>query len=158
MQYDTVARASEALSLNIEDLDRANKEAVIIGKGGNAERISWASLTARLLARVITRRTSGPLFIGDRQPEPQPKPTSAPHRPSPTVLPPSRTALRQRAGQVPGLNHLRSSLSVISRPILRRIVLGSRAVRLRSLDGRALPGVGRPRLEPAVLRQLAQRW
>ena len=49
MLYETAARASELLSLNIEDLDLANKEAVIIGKGGDAQRISWSSLTARLL-------------------------------------------------------------------------------------------------------------
>ncbi len=77
MLYETAARASELLSLNIEDLDLANKEAVIIGKGGDAERISWASLTARFLPRVITRRSSGPLFIGDRRPGPARTPAEA---------------------------------------------------------------------------------
>ena len=77
MLYETAARASELLSLNIENLDLANKEAVIIGKGGDAQRISWSSLTARLLPRVITQRTSGPLFIGDRRPGPARTPAEA---------------------------------------------------------------------------------
>ena len=68
MAYDTAARADELLNLNIDHLDIANREAVIIGKGGNAERIYWSSTTARLLPRLIAGRTTGPLFIGDRRP------------------------------------------------------------------------------------------
>lgn len=68
MLYDTAARANELLLLNIEDLDPANKEAVVIGKGGNAEYISWSSLTARRLPSVIGTRTSGPLFVAHRLP------------------------------------------------------------------------------------------
>lgn len=72
MAYDTAARADELLGLNIENIDTANREAVIIGKGGNAERIYWSSTTARLLPRLLTHklqpRVSGPLFIGDRRP------------------------------------------------------------------------------------------
>lgn len=68
MLYDTAARANELLLINIEDLDLANKEAVVIGKGGNAEHISWSSLTARRLPGVIAKRRKGPLFISNRRP------------------------------------------------------------------------------------------
>ena len=68
MAYDTAARANELLSLNIENMAIENREAVIIGKGGSAERIYWTSTTARLLPHIINGRTKGPLFIGDRKP------------------------------------------------------------------------------------------
>jgi len=68
MLYDTAARANELLLLDIEDLDLANKEAVITGKGGNAEHIHWSSLTAGRLPGIIAKRSSGPLFIANRKP------------------------------------------------------------------------------------------
>jgi len=68
MLYDTAARANELLLVNIEDLDLANHEAMVIGKGGNAEYVSWSSLTARRLPHVIANRTHGPLFISSRRP------------------------------------------------------------------------------------------
>ncbi len=68
MLYDTAARANELLLINIEDLDLANKEAIVIGKGGNAEHVNWSSLTARRLPSVIAKRTKGPLFIANRRP------------------------------------------------------------------------------------------
>ena len=75
MLYDTAARADEILSLNVEDLDLANKEAIVRAKGGNAETIYWSSLTARLLPRVLNKpvlrggkRASGPLFLTSRRP------------------------------------------------------------------------------------------
>ena len=57
MAYDTAARANELLSLNIENIQIENREAVIVGKGGSAERIYWTSTTARLLPRIINGRT-----------------------------------------------------------------------------------------------------
>ncbi|MCP4968388.1 MAG: tyrosine-type recombinase/integrase [bacterium] len=68
MAYETAARSAELLGLDIEHLDPANKEAVVIGKGGSAERVYWASGTARLLHRLITGRTAGPVFVTDRLP------------------------------------------------------------------------------------------
>jgi integrase/recombinase XerD len=66
--YETAARASEALSLNVEDLDLANHSADLVGKGGHRAFPIWQTGTARLLPRVICGRTHGPLFIGDRRP------------------------------------------------------------------------------------------
>ena len=47
MLYDSAARASEILNLDIEDLDVSNRSAVVIGKGGDAQRVYWTSATAR---------------------------------------------------------------------------------------------------------------
>lgn len=63
MLYDTAARANELLSLDVPDLDQKTRQAVIVGKGGSAERIYWTSATARLLTRYLTGRTTGPLFL-----------------------------------------------------------------------------------------------
>lgn len=68
MAYETAARSGELLGLDIEDLDISNKEAVVTGKGGSAERIYWASGTARLLHRLIANRTTGPVFLTHRRP------------------------------------------------------------------------------------------
>jgi len=68
MLYSSAARAEEILSLNIEDLDLPNKQARVIGKGGNAEIIHWQSGTAHLLPRLIAGRPWGPLFLADRLP------------------------------------------------------------------------------------------
>jgi integrase len=68
MAYDTAARADELLGLNIDNIDLADRGAIIIGKGGSAERIFWSSITARRLPRLINGRTTGPLFVGDRKP------------------------------------------------------------------------------------------
>ena len=68
MAYDTAARADELLGLDVGNIDLADRSAVIIGKGGSAERIFWSSITARRLPRLINGRTTGPLFVGDRKP------------------------------------------------------------------------------------------
>jgi integrase len=66
--YETAARTSEALKLDVDDLDLANKRARIVAKGGAVEFIHWQTPTARLLARLVAGRTSGPVFLADRAP------------------------------------------------------------------------------------------
>lgn len=68
MLYETAGRASEVLSLNVEDLDPAERCATVVGKGGGVEYLHWATGTARLLPRYLSDRTSGPLFLADRPP------------------------------------------------------------------------------------------
>jgi site-specific recombinase XerD len=68
MLYETAGRASEVLSLNVEDLDRAERCATVVGKGGGVEHLHWATGTARLLPRYLGDRTAGPLFLADRPP------------------------------------------------------------------------------------------
>ncbi len=71
--YDSAARASEVLGLDIGDLDVGRRRGTVIGKGGDAETIHWTAATAHMLpmlmrTRSLGRRTSGPLFISSRKP------------------------------------------------------------------------------------------
>ena len=63
MLYETAARASEVLALDVGDLDRARRRARIRSKGGNVDMVVWAAPTARLLGRYLTNRTTGPVFL-----------------------------------------------------------------------------------------------
>ena len=62
MLYETAARASEVLALNIEDLDLDARRAPIRSKGGDTEWTCWGSGTAHLLPRE--HRTSFQAGIG----------------------------------------------------------------------------------------------
>ena len=63
MLYETAARASEVLALDVEDLDRPQRRARVVSKGGNTDMVYWASPTARLVARYLAGRNIGPLFL-----------------------------------------------------------------------------------------------
>lgn len=79
MLYETAARASEVLSLDIEKLDLANRQAPIVVKGGNTRWITWGTDTARLLPRLIAGRQRGPLFLSEHRPGPHRLATTDPH-------------------------------------------------------------------------------
>jgi hypothetical protein len=66
--YETAARASEALNLDVGDFDLANKRARVVSKGGAVEWVHWQTPTARLLARLVAGRRSGPVFLSGRAP------------------------------------------------------------------------------------------
>jgi integrase len=70
MLYETTARASEVLALDIDDLDLEGRRARVTSKGGATEWIYWASGTAHLLPRLIRGRTRGPVFLSQRRPGP----------------------------------------------------------------------------------------
>lgn len=102
--YETAGRADEVLSLNVEDVDAANKWAVVISKGSDREFLHFQTGSARLLPRLIAGRRRGsswptvrPLPAGRRRP-----PTSA-RRPagpgSPTAAP--RSCSRPPAAAAP---------------------------------------------------------
>ncbi|MBB5085298.1 site-specific integrase [Nonomuraea endophytica] len=83
MLYETAARTSEILSLNVEDLDLDNRKAPLTSKGGDTEWIYWDAGTARLLPRLLRlpdghpdgpTRTRGPLFLANRRPAPARRP------------------------------------------------------------------------------------
>ena len=63
MLYETAARASEVLALDVGDLDRARRRARIRSKGGSTDMVVWAAPTARLLGRYLADRPTGPLFL-----------------------------------------------------------------------------------------------
>ena len=48
------------LSLDIADLDRANRRARTIGKGGKADDLLYDIRTARMLGQLLGRRHAGP--------------------------------------------------------------------------------------------------
>ena len=66
--YETAARASEILSLNVEDVDRDNRRAVVRSKGGDIDLLHFQTGSARLIPRLIAERARGPLFLTDRRP------------------------------------------------------------------------------------------
>ena len=68
MLYETAARASEVLSLDVDDLDLGERCARTVGKGGGVETLHWATGTARLLPRHLDGRAAGPLFLTERAP------------------------------------------------------------------------------------------
>lgn len=82
MLYETAARASEVLALNVEDLDLENRQAPIRSKGGAVQWVYWDTGTAHLLPRLLrlpdgTSRTRGPLFLSERKPPPARQPAAA---------------------------------------------------------------------------------
>jgi integrase len=64
--YETAARASEVLSINVEDLELDNKRVRVRSKGGDLDWLHFQTGSARLLPRLIAGRTRGPLFLTDR--------------------------------------------------------------------------------------------
>src|SRR3954468_2989215 len=68
--YESAARTEEALSLDITDLDTANRCAVVTRKGGARDVIVWQTRTARLLPRLLAGRRRGPVFLTDRAARP----------------------------------------------------------------------------------------
>jgi integrase len=66
--YETAARANELLALDVADLDLANRRAPVHSKGGAVEWVFWQTGSAQLLPRLLTGRTSGPVFLGGRRP------------------------------------------------------------------------------------------
>jgi integrase len=67
MLYETAARSSEVLALNIEDLDRRNRRSKVTRKGSAVDVIVWQTGTARLLPRLLDGRTRGPVFLTGRR-------------------------------------------------------------------------------------------
>lgn len=67
MLYATAARASEILGLDVEDLDREQRRARIRAKGGAIEYVYWDTRTARLLAKLVSGRKSGPVYLTERR-------------------------------------------------------------------------------------------
>ena len=76
MLYETTARASEILSLDIQDLELDARRARVVSKGGDTEYIYWVSGTAHLLPRLIRGRNSGPVFLSERRPGPARRPAA----------------------------------------------------------------------------------
>ena len=74
MLYESAARASEILALDIEDLDLDTRRAKVISKGGASEWVYWSSGTAQLLPRLLRGQSRGPVFLSERRPGPARRP------------------------------------------------------------------------------------
>jgi hypothetical protein len=82
MLYETAARASEVLALDVDDLDRRNRCAKVNRKGGAVDVIVWQTATAR----------SCPACSATAQPDLCSSPTAAPassYRPATSTRPPA---------------------------------------------------------------------
>ena len=75
MLYETAARASEVLALNIEDPGLDTRRAPIRSKG-DTEWICWGSGTAHLLPRLIRSRQAGAGVRLRAPPRPRPRPAA----------------------------------------------------------------------------------
>lgn len=56
MLYETAARVSDILALNVEDLDLEQRRAPVRSKGGDTEFVYWDTGTAPRLAASLIRR------------------------------------------------------------------------------------------------------
>ncbi|WP_246082814.1 site-specific integrase [Nonomuraea diastatica] len=65
--YESAARSSEVLGLDVDELDLRNRRAQVRRKGGAVDVIVWRTGTARLLPRLLDGRRSGPVFTTDRR-------------------------------------------------------------------------------------------
>jgi Phage integrase, N-terminal SAM-like domain len=70
--YESGAPVKAVLSLNVEDLDLADRRAHT-----SARRIGWRAASARLLAELVVGRSQGPVFLTDRVPGPGGQPADA---------------------------------------------------------------------------------
>ena len=61
--YETAARISEILRLDVEELDQAGKRARVIRKGSAVNVVTWRTRGAAVLAEYLDGRTHGPLFL-----------------------------------------------------------------------------------------------
>lgn len=65
--YDSASRAGAVLGLDVPDLDLANRQARARVKGGDIHLLHFQTGAARLLARLVAGRESGPVFLTERR-------------------------------------------------------------------------------------------
>jgi hypothetical protein len=123
MLYETAARASEVLALNVEDLDLGARRAPIRSKGGDTEWICRGPGTAHLLPRLLRGRRAGPVFLSGRRPARRPPARSQ----GPRALPPDATLRQHTPAGCPGREGLPSSRRrprCVPRPLRRGVPHG----------------------------------
>lgn len=74
MLYETAARASEILALDIADLDFDGRRAKVTSKGGATEWVYYSSGTTHLLPRLLRGRSRGSVFLSEGHPGPARRP------------------------------------------------------------------------------------
>ncbi|WP_344886633.1 site-specific integrase [Nonomuraea antimicrobica] len=98
MLYETAARASEILALNVEDLDLEHRRAPVRSKGSAVEWVYWDSGTAHLLPRLLRLpdgSTPHPRSAVPVRTPPRPRPPPGGRQPLPAHRPrPARLCAR----------------------------------------------------------------
>ena len=92
MLYETAARASEVLALDVEDLDRPQRRARVVSKGGNTDMVYWG-VAHRAAGRPLPRRPEHRAAVPHHRPLPQSPPPGVTSMPRP-ARPGSPTAPR----------------------------------------------------------------
>jgi integrase/recombinase XerC/integrase/recombinase XerD len=67
MLYETAARSSEVLALDVQDLDLRNRRVKVTRKGSAVDVIVWQTGTARPLPKLLNGRKKGPVFLTERR-------------------------------------------------------------------------------------------
>jgi len=65
--YDSASRADAVLGLDVPDLDLANRQARARVKGGDIHLLHFQTGAARLLAKLVSGREAGPVFLTERR-------------------------------------------------------------------------------------------
>jgi integrase len=65
--YDSASRAEAVLALDVPDLDLPNRQARARVKGGDIHLLHFQTGAARLLAKLVAGRESGPAFLTERR-------------------------------------------------------------------------------------------
>jgi integrase len=144
--YETAARASEVLSINVEDLELDNKRVRVRSKGGDTDWLHFQTGSARLLPRLIAGRTRGPLFLTDRAPVPARAPAAVDRCPDTGRARLSyrraEALFRQASGgwTLHQLRHLALTHLAEQNVSLPLLMAKSRHTSLRSLQRYARPG------------------
>lgn len=145
--YETGARASEVLNLNVEDLDLTTRRAHTVRKGGDRDVLHFQTGAARLLPKVINGRSAGPVFLTERAPIPSRAPALPDRDPSTGHARLSYRRAAETFSQASGgktLHQLRHSaithLAEAGVP-LPLLMAKSRHSSLRTLQRYARPGV-----------------
>jgi integrase len=68
LTYESAARAEQILTLEVPDLNLANKRGRTTAKGGDMQWLHWQAVTALLPPRLLGGRDRGPVFLADRRP------------------------------------------------------------------------------------------
>ena len=145
--YETAARATEALCLNVEGLDVPNRRAAIRGKNGEIDYLHWQTASGHLISRLIGGRTAGPVFITDRRASPSRAPAAGDVCPQTGRARLSYRRARELFAAASGgwtLHQLRhSALTHLAEEnvSLALLMAKSRHTSLRSLQKYARPGV-----------------
>jgi integrase len=166
--YETAARISEALSINVEDLELDNKRVRGALQGRRPRLALLPDRLARLLPRLIAEHTRGPLFLADCALVPARTPATVDHCPDTGRARLATAAPRRCSGKFPAggrcislrhsaLTHLAEqnvSLSLLSQGQSNGVM----PICVRAAQALRTPTPSTPAVDRDVHGLLACRW